>query len=282
MIRRRAFLLALTLAAVLTTAGCGADEREPPADAGGGTAAVGADLLASRRQGITGHEVPTVGGEMSEVAPEALPPGPPVVPGAQQDPAARDTFDVATLGFDAGREGAPVRIMEFSDFGCGYCRKFHMETYPALLEEYVETGKVRWKYVTMISGMFGPPSEQAAQAGECAGEQGRFPAMRDRIFEEQGRWKNAPDPMAVLRGLAREVGADMQRWERCVTEGWRTDRVRAGTQLANQVGVRGTPTFYIAGMRQPIPGAIPLELFREVLDTVLALSDRAGESGPGR
>jgi protein-disulfide isomerase len=197
-------------------------------------------------------------------------------PGAGDAQASRLTLD--QLGWDEGEVDAPVRVVEFSDFGCGYCRTFHLETYPTLMEEYVATGKVLWKYVPMVLGNFGPNATAAALAAECAGEQGYFPAARDSLFATQGEWKQASDPADLFRRIAGNVGADLERWDRCLEEGWQENRVVSGTTLSREVGARGTPTFFIVGY-PPIPGAIPLELFQEVLDTVYAVSQREGDGG---
>ena len=167
-----------------------------------------------------------------------------------------------------GEATAPLRVLEFSDFGCGYCRQFHMEVFPALEREYIATGKVQWKYVPMILGAFGPIAELAAQAGECALEQDAFPPMRDRLFIEQPQWKRASDPLAVFEGYARNLELDVPRWTRCVREDWRRDRIASGTAHALRSGVRGTPTFFIVG-HGTIPGSLPLDLFRQVLDGAL-------------
>ncbi|UCC26432.1 MAG: thioredoxin domain-containing protein [Gemmatimonadales bacterium] len=187
-------------------------------------------------------------------------------------------LDLATLGYNSGPQGAPVRVLEFSDFGCGYCRRFHQDAFPALEAEYMEAGKVEWKYVPIVIGLF-PNALEAARAGECAGEQGRFPVMRDLLFDKQAEWKASDDPEVLLEGYARDVGLDVERYNRCVGEGWRDERIRNGTRLSQQVGVRGTPTFFVVGYA-PIPGAIPLDLFRQVLDTVYAeatSNDAGGE-----
>jgi protein-disulfide isomerase len=186
-------------------------------------------------------------------------------------------LDIASLGYNEGPGDAPVRVLEFSDFGCGYCRRFHEESYPVLVEEYMDAGKVEWKYVPMILGMF-PNAMEAARAGECAGEQGQFPAMRDLLFERQSDWKQSNAPEPLLAGYARELGLDTGRFDQCVSEGWRDARIQAGTQLSRQVGVRGTPTFFVVGYA-PIPGAIPLDLFRAALDTVYAEATREPEGG---
>ena len=181
------------------------------------------------------------------------------------------------LGYTLGEADAPVRIIEFSDFGCGYCRQFHQEIWPTLEQEYVETGKVQWKYVPMILGIF-PNAMDAAQAGECAAEQGQFRPMQDRLFAEQSAWKGSDQAEEVLVTMATELGLDVPRWTGCIRNGIRDDRIAAGTQLSQQAGVRGTPTFFVVGYA-PIPGALPLELFREVLDTAYAAAVRG--DGPG-
>jgi len=229
--------------------GCGGDSGPSSASQTSATTDVGADLLGSRVD---------IGAGMPSTVPVA---GRPSASGAAP------TLD--ELGWTIGTADAPIRIIEFSDFGCGYCRKFHEETFPTLEAEYIDTGKVLWKFVPMILGIFGPNSQQAALAGECAGEQGSFEGMRSRLFGTQSTWKGSDDPAPHFRSLASQVVGDLPRWEQCMNEGWQTERVNFGTALSREVGVRGTPTFFVVGY-QPIPGAIPLDLFREVLDTVYA------------
>ena len=229
--------------------GCGgADETPPPQEADPVTAEL---MAAAQDRGFgLGQQVPT-------------------------DPGQEVSID--DLGYDEGPREAPVRVLEFSDFGCGYCRQFHQEAYPVLAEEYMGSGKVLWKYVPMILGQF-PNAVEAARTGECAGEQGRFPEMRDLLFDRQQAWKNAGDPEALLAGYARDMGLDMARYESCVAEGRRDARLQAGTQLFRELGGRGTPTFFVVGYA-PIPGAIPLELFQQALDTAYARA--MSGNGPG-
>jgi protein-disulfide isomerase len=78
--------------------------------------------------------------------------------------------------------------------------------------------------------------------------------------------------------MAEDLDLDVDRWKRCIDNGVQDDRIAAGTQLSQQAGVRGTPTFFVVGYA-PIPGALPIELFREVLDTAYAVAMR-GEGPP--
>lgn len=178
------------------------------------------------------------------------------------------TLDLAVLGVDRGSRDAPVHLVEFSDYGCGYCRKFHQETWPVLLRDFVDAGKVEWKFLPYVSGMFGN-STAATAASECALEQGDsiFYAMNSLVWNHQAEWKRSTDPAAVLRGLAHESGAELLRYDSCLSQGRRSQRLAAATAMAQQIGVRATPTFFIVGY-PPIQGALPTEVFVKVLTMV--------------
>lgn len=180
------------------------------------------------------------------------------------------SLDLAVLGWTRGSTDAPVRVVEFSDYGCGYCRRFHQETWPVLVRDFIDTGKVEWKFLPYVAGMFAN-SPAATLAAECVLEQGDalFGEMNTRIWDRQAAWKGAGDPEPVLRDLAAASGADMLRFEACLSQGRRAARVDAATALARQLGVRGTPTFFIVGY-PPIQGALPTETFLQVLNTVYA------------
>lgn len=179
-------------------------------------------------------------------------------------------FDLSGMGYTVGAADAPIRVVEFSDFGCGYCRRFHLETYPTLHEEYVESGKVRWKYIPFVLGSF-PNASEAAHAGECAIEQGKFPSLRRRLFEDQGEWRAANRPDEVFVRFARDEGLDADRFRTCLEEDRRADRVRQNVELGRRIGVRGTPTFIVQGY--PLQGAQPVPVFRQIFEQLLAAEE---------
>ena len=181
--------------------------------------------------------------------------------------------DVSALGYTVGDPEAPLQVVEFSDFGCGYCKRFHTDVWPAIEERYVESGKIEWKHIPMILGIFGKNADEAAEAAECALEQDRFEAYEDRLFVDQSAWKGVADPFPVLERFAAEEGLDVDAWSACMASDRTVVRVEAGTKLSRQVGVRGTPTFFIVGVGA-IPGLVPLETFQQVLDTVYAQATR--------
>lgn len=182
---------------------------------------------------------------------------------------------ITEIGFNSGSPDAPIKVLEFSDFGCGYCKRFHAETFPALLENYIETGKVEWKYVTFVSGMFSN-GQAAALAAECVGEQGRFAPMRDLLYERQSEWKNQSNPTTSLEALAVAAGADAEEYRQCMADERPLPRIRSGFLTGARIGVRGTPTFVINGM--PLVGAQPIEMWADIF-TVVEAEAAAARSG---
>lgn len=186
---------------------------------------------------------------------------------------------ITEIGFNSGSPDAPIKVLEFSDFGCGYCSRFHLETFPTLTEDYIETGKVEWKYVTFVSGMFSN-GDAAALAAECAGEQGHFAPMRALLYERQAEWKRLSNPAGALEALAVEAGARAEDYRRCVAEERPAPRIRSGFLAGARIGVRGTPTFLINGM--PLVGAQPIELWADIFTVAEAeAAARSGAGGPG-
>ena len=177
---------------------------------------------------------------------------------------------VDSLGVDFGTLEAPVRIIEFFDYGCGFCRGFHQDTRGPLHERYVDQGQVFWKSVPFILGKW-PASVPVSLAAECARDQGRdyFEAISTLIFRHQSDWKAASEPGELAEGFAEEVGLDMPRYLICVESDQLVWRLHAQTAFAQELGVRATPTFFLVGWG-PIPGALPLETFEQVFDAVLA------------
>lgn len=192
---------------------------------------------------------------------------------AQADTA--EPVDLARVGHDRGRFDAPVRVIEFSDFGCPHCQSFHRETFPVLEEEYIDAGNVIWKYIPVVI-VGAPNSREITEAAECAGEQREFFALAERIYSDPDAWTETDDPHGVAAGWAEDEGLDVERFRSCLAEGRMEPAVEEHTQVAVQLGLRATPTFVVNGM--PIQGAVPLETFQEILDD--QLEGRGPPTGP--
>ena len=176
-------------------------------------------------------------------------------------------------GQPKGAATAPVLIEEFSDFQCPACGHFARDTLPRLTAAYVATGKVR--FIFRHFAILGPDSEAAAEAAACAGAQGQFWPYHDRLFAAQGRLTFT---RSNLLHVAQELHLDPADFTACLdTERFRP-QVRAETQAAIALGLRGTPGFVING--RTLVGALPFEIFQSVLDEALATAASAASPVP--
>jgi len=160
-----------------------------------------------------------------------------------------------------GPEDAPVVMVEFSDFQCPFCGRFYQETYPRIQEVYGD--RIRFVYRDLPLPQIHPDAILAAQAAECADEQGAFWEFHDLIFSnQQDLSRNALGSFAVQMEL------DINTFNQCLDSGRYQQEVSADMQAAASYGIQGTPTFFING--RPIVGAQPFEVFAAVIDEELA------------
>ncbi len=167
-----------------------------------------------------------------------------------------------------GNRQAPLTLLEYSDFTCGYCEKFFQETWPILFSEYVQTGKLRLIYRDFPRAPSGP-SVDTAQAARCAGEQGQYWAMHDRLFASRDKFSPAQ-----LQQQAEILSLDVQHYTACFDDARYTKDIFADRVEANNFGFRGTPGFVLYLTENPreavaIPGAFPYETFKEEIDKLL-------------
>lgn len=185
---------------------------------------------------------------------------------------------VATVGFNRGSVDAPLKVVEMSDYGCSFCRQFHEESFPTLRAQFIESGKIEWKFVPYITGMFGN-SLPATEAAECTYAQSEqaFEVLNARLWAEQPVWKGSDDPETLVRQWVTELGIDMDTFDGCVASDERVPRIASATTLARQIGVRGTPTFVVIGW-PPVQGALPLEMFQDLFNAAYAQAMAEGDT----
>ncbi|MGW6977192.1 DsbA family protein [Streptomyces sp. NPDC054952] len=170
--------------------------------------------------------------------------------------ARRDAGDKLAVG----RADAPVVLIEYSDFKCGYCGKFARDTEPELVKKYVEAGtlRVEWRNFPI----FGAESEAAAKAAWAAGRQDRFERFHSAAYAEGAKEKGFGE--ARLTELAREAGVpDLERFKRDMAGEEAAAAVRADQQEGYRIGVTSTPSFLVNG--QPVAGAQPLDAFEAAI-----------------
>jgi protein-disulfide isomerase len=168
-------------------------------------------------------------------------------------------FDVSTDGDPSiGPDDAPVTIVEFSDFNCPYCRKFHEDTFQSLMQTYGD----RIRFVYRDFPITTAESFVAAQAANCAGRQGAYWAFHDKLFSGGlGLGRSA------YESYAQQLGLNDQALGACIDSGDEADEVTADARAASELGVTGTPTFFINGI--PLVGAQPLTEFSRVIEAEL-------------
>jgi len=164
-----------------------------------------------------------------------------------------------------GVADAPITIIEFSDFQCPYCKRFFDDTLQQLLAAY--DGKIRFVYRDFPLSNIHPQAQKAAEAAQCAHEQGRYWAMHDTLFERQREWGNA-NAVAYFKAYAEGLGLDAQQFDACLDEGRYRNEVLLDLKAGADAGVTGTPGFFING--RALRGAVPFEYFEAVIEDELA------------
>lgn len=180
-----------------------------------------------------------------------------------QDPNQR--FTVAYEGNPSiGPDDAPIVMIEFGDFRCGYCKRFNDETLFQLLSDY--EGQVRFVYRDYP--ILGPDSLVAAHAGQCAHDQGAFWPFHDLVYANQGSLNR---DTFIAHATALEL--DVERFTTCLDEETFEEGIIADFMDGQQLGVGGTPTFFING--KLVTGAQPYAVFASVFDAELAALESA-------
>jgi protein-disulfide isomerase len=144
-----------------------------------------------------------------------------------------------------GPQDAPVVVVEYADFQCPYCKQFATGPELRLRQQYVDTGKVRFAFRHMA--FIGPESLWAAEAAECANEQGRFWDYHDKLFEKQGGENSGTFSRDNLKSFAAELGLDTQQFNQCLDSDKYQAKVQQEIDEANRLGVRSTPSVFVNG-----------------------------------
>lgn len=170
-------------------------------------------------------------------------------------------YEVASDGFPSiGPANAPITIVEFSDYQCPFCRRWHEQVYQPLLNAY--PGKIRLVYRHLPLTSIHPEAFPAAEASMCAGDQNAFWQFHEKLFSSDSLGNS------IYVQYAQELGLDMNTFEACVAERKYQEAVQTDMDFAVDLGVRSTPTFFINGLA--IVGAQPLDVFKQVIDKELA------------
>jgi len=165
-----------------------------------------------------------------------------------------------------GSKDAPLTIVEFTDYQCPFCQRFHLTTFPDLKKSYIDTGKVRFYSRDLPLDSLHPNAMRAAQAARCAGDQGRFWDLRNVMAAN-------PDKLDMdsLLADAGQLKLDVPGFKACVEGGKYKNAVQTDVLEAMKIGAEATPTFVI-GKSTPegvdgelLVGAYPYAAFEKKL-----------------
>jgi protein-disulfide isomerase len=160
-----------------------------------------------------------------------------------------------------GPADAAVTIIEFSDFQCPFCTKWQVEVWPEIQKAFPD--QVRLVYRDFPLYGLHDNAEAAAEAADCAGEQGAYWKYHDKLFSAE----NGLGAVA-FKQYADELGLDSGKFSSCLESGIYKDEVKADYEYASKLGVSSTPTFFINGI--PVVGAQPFSVFQQLITKELA------------
>ena len=169
-----------------------------------------------------------------------------------------------------GSKNAKVVVVEFDDFQCPFCKRFHDQTESQIKTEYVDTGKVLLVHKDFPLP-FHAEADEMEEAAQCAFEQGNelFWKYREIVFSKQSDWAGKSNAVELSKQYATEVsGLDANKFNNCVDSAKYRNEVQGDIQEGSTAGVSGTPTFYINGLE--LVGAQPYSAFKQVIDAELS------------
>lgn len=178
------------------------------------------------------------------------------------DTTSGEPIDVSIEGSPTkGNKNAKVTIVEFTDYQCPFCAKFYSDSYKQIIKDYVDTGKVL--YVAKDFPLnFHSEAKKAAESARCVrdqkGDTGYF-RMHDKLFENQ-----ASLSLSNYKSWARELGVDGKKFDECLDSGKFADEVSADLAYGQQIGISGTPGFFVNGVL--VSGAQPYSVFKQLID----------------
>jgi protein-disulfide isomerase len=190
----------------------------------------------------------------------------------QQQAAAEPQQDLSKIpgiskdDYVRGNRNADVVLIEYSDYECPYCKKFH-PTMQQVSKDYGD--KIAWVYRHIPLG-FHTKAQKSAEAVECAGDIGgneAFWKMSDIIFDKMPAMELKDLPI-----LAKQIGIDQKKFQSCLDSGKYKDKIAQQSSIANSAGIQGTPGTVIIGKngkRDFIGGAYPIDQVKEKIDAIL-------------
>ena len=169
-----------------------------------------------------------------------------------------------------GENNAPITLIEFGDYQCHFCNVFFHSTEGKILENYVDTGKV--KMIFKDYNIIGPDSVNASHGAHCASDQGLFWEYHDILYSNWTGENNGWASSENLGKFAQKIGLDLDIWTECMLNGIHSQTILASNEDAKSLELTGTPAFFIIGpdgKTTRLFGAQPYETFEQIFENEL-------------
>ena len=165
-----------------------------------------------------------------------------------------------------GNPNAPITILEWGDYQCTFCYKFHQNTLNVINEEFIETGKV--KMIFKDYPLNGPDSKLAAEASYCANDQDKYWEYHDQVYENWAGERTGWITRESLTQFAESVNLDVLKFNKCLDENKYKNKINSIYEFGNEIGVDATPSFLVFNDERiiKIRGNQPLEVFLKTFE----------------
>ena len=169
-----------------------------------------------------------------------------------------------------GSPDAPVTMIEYSDFFCAHCQQFALLVKPKLEAEYIKTGQLR--FIHKFMNVYTDESLKANEAAVCAAEQGRFWAYYYYLMGQMAVPGKNAIPVEKLQTIAEEIGLNIDQFNVSLLSDKYDAYVKQNDEDGRNMGVTGTPTFFINGIKQA--GATNLDVLKKIIDPILQKTEK--------
>ena len=165
-----------------------------------------------------------------------------------------------------GDPNAPITILEWGDYQCTFCYKFHQETLNKIDEEYIKTGKV--KIIFKDFPLNGPDSKLAAEATYCAHDQNKYWKYHNQLYENWAGERTGWITREALSGFAKIIDLDIEEFNKCLNENKYQNKINLIYEFGNEIGINATPSFLVFNDQKiiKIRGNQPIEVFLKTFD----------------
>lgn len=162
-----------------------------------------------------------------------------------------------------GPKDAKVKVILFSDFQCPYCKAFH-DTFRKAIADYKDRVLFVYKYLPLE---IHPQANNAAMAAACAGDQGKFWEMADKLYSAQDTWSKTTGT-ASFKSFVASLGLNSAKFNQCLDSSQFKDKIDVDKQMASDFGISGTPAFFVND--QFFGGVVSYEEMKKTLDEELS------------